>query len=111
MTISGGAEVSGVDAVPPVWVANASCPPLDDVTGVRYNNGTLTANGNGHPLPGQPASSWMPTLNPTDMQKDFNKLKALATLILTDDNPAATGPAYTGAIPPKCDTDGPDQLG
>ncbi len=45
-----------------------------------------------------------PTLNPTDMKKDFDKLKALATLIVTHDNPAATGPAYTGAIPPKCDT-------
>jgi Tfp pilus assembly protein PilX len=103
VTISGGAEVSGIDAVPTLWVGNTDCPPLEDVTGVRYNEGTLTANGNGA-IAGQPDSILDPTLNATDMKKDFDKLKALATLTVTANNPAATGPAYTNTVPPRCDT-------
>jgi hypothetical protein len=36
------------------------------------------------------------------MKSQFDQLKGLATLILTDGNPAATQPAYTGN-PAKCD--------
>ncbi len=99
--ISGGAEVSGIDKVPPLWTAQlVDCPPTDDVAGVRYNNGTLTTSGKSA-VQGDPQSVKDLTLNPTDLQSDFNKLKALATLELTSGNPAATGPAYTGN-PPKC---------
>jgi hypothetical protein len=104
VTISGGAEVSGVDAIPPLWVDKADCPPLADVTGVRYNEGVLTANGNGA-IAGQPDSILDPTLNAADLKKDFDKLKALATLTLTDGNPAATAPAYTATVPARCDTE------
>ncbi|MDQ3136576.1 MAG: hypothetical protein M3Q93_03195, partial [Gemmatimonadota bacterium] len=100
VTITGGAEVSGMDAVPPTWDTGVQCPSLDDVAGVRYNDGTLNTNGNGT-FDGDPKSVVDTTLNPTDMQSDFNKLKALATLTVGDDNPAATGPAYTGN-PQKC---------
>ena len=102
--ITGGAEVTGRDAVPPTWAgAGVSCPTLDDVTGVRYNNGTLSTSGNGT-YDGDPKSVLDASLNPTDMKADFDKLKALATLILTNGNPAATAPAYTAAAPPKCAT-------
>jgi hypothetical protein len=104
VTITGGAEVSGVDGVPDAWVGKTDCPPLEDVSGVRYNNGTLTAKGNGA-IAGQPDSILDPTLNSTDMKKDFDKLKALATLTVTANNPAATVPAYTVSVPPRCDTD------
>ncbi len=103
VTLSGSAEVSGIDGIPPLWVGETDCPPLEDVTGVRYNEGTLTANGNGA-IAGQPDSILDPTLNATDMKKDFDKLKALATLVVTANNPAATGPAYTATVPPRCDT-------
>jgi len=102
VTVSGGAEVTGFDAVPPDWVGKATCPPLDSVTGVLYNNGTLTAKGNGA-VTGTPASAVDATLNPTDMKSDFDKLKVLATLTLTNGNPAAQAPAYTGN-PQRCDT-------
>jgi len=101
VTVTGGAEVTGFDAVPPAWVGKAQCPALDDVTGVLYNNGTLTAKGNGK-VQGDPSSAVDPTLNTTDMKKDFDKLKALATLTLTNSNPPATAPAYTGN-PVRCD--------
>ena len=100
--VTGGAEVSGIDAVPPLWVTEGvSCPPTDNVTGVLYNNGTITTSGNGK-VTGEPTDAVDPTLNPTDMKADFDKLKALATLTVTTDNPAATGPAYTGN-PARCD--------
>lgn len=102
VTVTGGAEVSGIDAVPPLWAAQGeSCPPTGDQAGVRYNNGTVTTNGNGT-IAGSPASIKDLTLNSSDMQSNFNQLKALATLTLTSGNPAATGPAYTG-LPLKCD--------
>jgi Tfp pilus assembly protein PilX len=103
VTITGGAEVSGIDGVPDTWVGKTDCPPLEDVTGVRYNEGTLTAKGNGA-IAGQPDSILDPTLNTADMKKDFDKLKALATLTVTANNPAATVPAYTATVPPRCDT-------
>jgi hypothetical protein len=103
VTVTGGAEVTGFDEIPPDWVSNGvACPPLDDVTGVLYNNGTLTTNGKAK-VQGDPASAIDPTLNTADMKEDFDKLKALATLILTKSNPAATAPAYTGN-PQRCDT-------
>jgi hypothetical protein len=105
VTVTGGAEVTGFDEIPPVWVSNGvACPPLDSVTGVLYNNGTLTTNGKAK-VQGDPASAIDPTLNTTDMKADFDKLKALATLILTNGNPAATAPAYTATVPPRCDTE------
>jgi hypothetical protein len=104
VTITGGAEVTGMDGLPPAWVGQGlSCPPLDDVTGVRYNNGTLKTSGNGT-YDGDPKSEVDATLNPTDMRSDFDKLKALATLILNDGNPAATEPAYTNTVPVRCNT-------
>ncbi len=102
VTLTGGAEVSGIDGIPATWVG-VDCPPLEDVTGVRYNNGELTANGKGA-ISGQPDSILDPTLNAEDLKKDFDKLKALATLVVTNSNPPAMAPAYTGAVPPKCDT-------
>ena len=101
--ITGGAEVSGMDAVPPLWAGQSvSCPPTDNVTGVLYNNGTVSTSGNGA-VYGEPDPSQKDlTLNPSDMKAAFDKLKALATLQVSTDNPAATGPAYTGN-PPRCD--------
>jgi hypothetical protein len=105
IAISGGAKVDGHDELPLGWVGKATdCPPEEDVTGVLYNNGTLKKSGNGN-YDGVPASAIDPTLNPTDMQKDFDALKKLATLVLTDDNPPATVPAYTATVPQRCDTD------
>ena len=106
ITISGGAQVSGEDDIPPTWSTFASqgkikCPALDDVAGVRYNGGTLKMSGNGK-TGGDPAEFEDPTLNATDMKSDFDKLKGLATLTLTNGNPAATAPAYTGN-PARCD--------
>lgn len=104
VTITGGAEVTGMDGVPPSWVdPSVSCPPLGNVTGVRYNGGTLTITGAGD-VAGAPDSTLDGTLNPTDMQDDFNKLKALATLIITNPNPPAMAPAYTASVPPRCNT-------
>ncbi|HUQ15660.1 MAG TPA: hypothetical protein VM094_06365 [Gemmatimonadales bacterium] len=103
VTISGGAEVDGHDAVPPAWSAGVDCPPLEDVTGVRYNDGTLTKKGNGE-FSGVPDSVKDASLNPTDMKAEFDKLKTLATLTLVSDNPAATKPAYIGD-PQRCNTD------
>lgn len=103
VTITGGAEVTGRDGVPPEWtVAGVDCPPEDDVAGVRYNNGTLSTSGNGS-YDGEPPAVIDPTLNASDMQQEFNKLKALATLTLNTGNPPATEPAYTGN-PARCDT-------
>ena len=101
VTISGGADVTGTDAVPATWLG-VTCPPLQDQAGVRYNGGTLQSKGNGD-FSGVPDSVKDASLNPTDMKKDFDKLKALATLIVTDNNPPATGPAYVGN-PKRCDT-------
>jgi len=101
--VTGGAQVTGIDAVPPLWAAQSvDCPATANTAGVRYNNGTLTTTGNGA-LDGSPASVLDSTLNTSDMKKDFDKLKALATLTLTSGNPAASAPAYTGN-PQKCDT-------
>lgn len=103
VTVTGGAQVTGLDGVPPLWMSQSvACPPTADVAGVMYNNGSLTTSGNGS-VDGSPASVLDPSLNTTDMKANFDKLKALATLTLTDNNPPATGPAYTGN-PKKCDT-------
>ncbi len=103
VTVTGGAEVTGIDAVPPLWAAQSvSCPPTADAAGVRYNNGTVSTKGQGT-IGGVPATVKDLSLNPTDMKSDFDKMKELATLLVTTDNPAATGPAYSGN-PQKCDT-------
>ncbi len=104
VTITGGAEVSGFDELPPAWVGKATdCPPEDDVTGVRYNNGTLKTSGNGT-YDGDPKDEVDATLNTSDMKEEFDELKKLATLVLASDNPAATEPAYTATVPARCDT-------
>jgi hypothetical protein len=101
VTVTGGAEVTGMDSVPPLWAAQTvDCPATADKAGVRYNNGSLTTSGQGT-IHGVPESELDPTLNSSDMKSDFDKLKALATLILASSNPAATEPAYTGD-PAKC---------
>ena len=105
VTITGGAEVTGIDGVPPTWVdPSLTCPPLGNVTGVSYNNGTLTITGAGT-IGGAPDSARDATLNKDDMKETFDKLKALATLIMNNPNPPATVPAYTATVPPRCDTD------
>jgi hypothetical protein len=102
VTITGGAEVSGIDELPPLWAGKGlSCPPEEDVTGVRYNNGTLKTSGNGT-YDGDPKAEVDGTLNTGDMKSDFDELKKLATLIVTNDNPAATAPAYTATVPARC---------
>ena len=105
VTITGGAEVTGIDGVPPTWVdPSLTCPPLGDVTGVSYNDGTLTISGSGA-IGGVPDSALDATLNKDDMKETFDKLKALATLIVTNPNPPDMAPAYTATVPPRCDTD------
>jgi hypothetical protein len=101
VTITGGAEVTGRDSVPPLWAQQlVACPDTASQTGVRYNNGSLTTNGQGT-VHGSPASQLDSTLNASQMRSNFDKLKALATLTVASANPAATAPAYTGN-PPKC---------
>jgi hypothetical protein len=100
--VTGGAEVTGIDAVPPLWSSqNVLCPDTASKTGVRYNNGALTTSGQGT-VYGAPDSRLDSTLNTSQMKSDFDKLKLLATLTLSNGNPAATGPAYTGN-PQRCD--------
>jgi hypothetical protein len=104
IAIAGGAKVDGHDELPTGWVGKATdCPPEEDVTGVLYNNGTLKKSGNGN-YDGEPADSIDPSLNPTDMKKDFEALKKLATLVLANSNPPATVPVYTNTVPQRCDT-------
>jgi hypothetical protein len=102
VTVTGGAEVTGRDSVPPLWAQQSvECPDTASQTGVRYNNGSLTTNGQGT-VNGEPPSELDPTLNTSDMKAQFDKLKALATLTLVSGNPNATAPAYTGN-PARCD--------
>jgi hypothetical protein len=104
VTVTGGAEVTGRDSVPPLWKdQSVECPDTASQTGVRYNNGSLTTSGQGS-VHGAPDSELDPTLNTSDMKSDFDKLKALATLTVANSNPAATAPAYTGN-PPRCNKD------
>jgi Tfp pilus assembly protein PilX len=99
--LSGGAQITGIDAVPPAWAtAGISCPPTADQAGVRFNLGTVTG---ADQAAGVPATELDPTLTAGKMQRDFDELKALATLVVTDGNPAATAPQHTGT-PAKCDT-------
>lgn len=105
VTVTGGAEVTGYDEVPPLWQGEVACPPLDSVAGVRYNNGTLTVHGSDsdEKVKGDPPSIKDPTLNPSDMLSTFNKLKAVATLTVVSDNPPETGPVHVGTDPVRCD--------
>jgi hypothetical protein len=103
--VTGGSAVTGIDEVPPLWAAQGvSCPPTGNVTGVLYNSGDLETGGMGK-VDGEPKSAVDPSLNPTDMQTAFNELKAMATLVVTNNNPAASVPAYTATVPQECDTD------
>ena len=99
--VTGGAEVTGIDAVPSDWTG-IDCPPLSDKAGVLYNGPGVDSSGNSH-VSGSPATIKDTTLNASDMQSTFNKLKALATLTVVSSNPAAMAPAYTGN-PPRCDS-------
>jgi hypothetical protein len=102
VTLTGSSEVSGIDEVPPLWAAEAvSCPPLEDVTGVRYNEGEVQFSGNGT-VQGVPDTLMDNTLTTNKMKEDFDKLKTLATLIVSSGNPPATGPVHVG-LPPRCD--------
>jgi hypothetical protein len=103
VTISGNAEVTGLDNLPPAWSSGVECPAEDDVTGIRYNDGTLTVKGGGQKVTGDPPDIKDPTLTASAMQEMFNDLKPLATLIVTDDNPAASQPATIGD-PARCNT-------
>ena len=101
VTLTGASEVSGLDEVPDLW-AGVDCPPLQDVTGIRYNEGDVTFSGNGT-VQGAPDTLKDNSLTTNSMKEDFDKLKTLATLILSANNPPATGPVYTVTIPPRCD--------
>jgi hypothetical protein len=102
ITVSGNAEVSGLDAVPPAWVsASVACPPTDDVTGIRYNDGTLDIKGSSK-VKGDPVSLKDPTLTQAQITDMFNELKKMATLTINLENPAASNPATTGN-PVRCD--------
>jgi hypothetical protein len=97
--LSGGAEVTGIDAVPPLWSGfGVSCPPTADVAGVRYNLGSVTG---ANQAKGAPATVLDATLSQAQMKSAFDQLKPFATVILSTSNPAATQPAYTGN-PAKC---------
>jgi Tfp pilus assembly protein PilX len=102
ITISGNAEITGIDNIPPAWSTGVDCPTEADVTGVRYNDGTLTIKGGGNKVSGVPPTYKDPTLTQSEVTDMFNELKKLATLIVTDDNPAASNPALIGN-PQRCD--------
>jgi hypothetical protein len=102
VTLTGSSEVSGIDAVPDLWsAAGVNCPPLEDVTGVRYNEGDVKYSGNGT-VEGVPDTLKDNTLTTNQMKEDFDKLKTLATLIVSSNNPPATGPVHVGN-PARCD--------
>jgi Tfp pilus assembly protein PilX len=101
VTVSGNAEITGFDNVPPAWSSGVECPAEADVTGVRYNDGTLTVKGGGQKVTGNPESVKDPTLTASSIQEVVDELKPLATLIVTDNNPAASTPATIGD-PARC---------
>jgi hypothetical protein len=104
ITVTGNATVSGTDTTPPVWTgAGVDCPPEADKPGVLYN-GTLTQNGSSV-ITGSPPKLADPTMDSTNILggTSFNKLKALATLILTS-NISGIAPVVTNAVPPACNT-------
>ena len=100
VSLTGSSEVSGIDEVPELW-GGVDCPPLENVTGILYNEGVLKFSGNGT-VQGVPDTLKDNTLTTSDMKKDFDKLKALATLIVSSNNPPATGPVHVGD-PARCD--------
>lgn len=100
VSLTGSSEVSGLDEVPELW-AGVDCPPLQDVTGIRYNEGEVTFSGNGT-VQGVPDTVKDNTLTTDEMKKNFDKLKSLATLIVSSGNPPATGPVHVGD-PARCD--------
>ena len=100
--LTGSSEVSGIDGVPDLWsAAGVNCPPLEDVTGIRYNEGDVKYSGNGT-VEGVPDTLRDNTLTANKMKEDFDKLKALATLVVQSGNPPATGPVHVGD-PARCD--------
>jgi hypothetical protein len=100
--ITGGAEVTGIDQIPPLWGGfGVSCPPTANTTGIRYNDGSVSGASQ---VDGVPPTQADANLTAAKMQSDFDKLKALATLIMTNGNPAATVPQYVAGNPNKCDT-------
>jgi Tfp pilus assembly protein PilX len=100
VTLTGASEVSGLDEVPQLW-AGVECPPLENVPGIKYNDGDVKFSGNGT-VYGAPDTLTDNTLTTNKMKEDFDKLKTLATLILSANNPPATGPVHVGD-PARCD--------
>jgi hypothetical protein len=100
VSLNGSSEVSGIDEVPDLW-GGVACPPLEDVTGILYNEGEIKFSGNGT-VQGVPDTLKDNTLTTTSMKEEFDKLKTLATLIVSANNPPATGPVHVGD-PARCD--------
>jgi hypothetical protein len=103
--LAGGASVSGNDAIPPAWLqavtdGEITCPPAESQAGVRFNLGSVSGSDQ---ATGSPAILADPTLTAAKMKSDFDKLKVLATLTISSENPVAALPRYTGN-PAKCDT-------
>lgn len=100
VTLTGASEVSGIDEVPELW-GGVDCPALENVPGIRYNDGSLKFSGQGT-VAGAPDTLTDNSLTTSQMKSDFDKLKTLATLIVSSNNPPATGPVHVGD-PARCD--------
>jgi hypothetical protein len=103
VTVTGNSTVSGFDQMPNEWTAPPAvdCPPLEDVTGIRYN-GLLTQEGSAT-IKGDPPRDKDGTLTADNMLggSNFEQLKALTTLTLTGDI-SGLAPVTVGD-PPVCD--------
>jgi hypothetical protein len=103
VTVSGNSTVSGIDQTPSEWTAaGVSCPPTDDVAGVRYN-GQVTQQGSAV-IDGDPQRENDNTLTANNMLggSSFEQLKALRTLDLTGNVSGLA--AVTTGTPARCDT-------
>jgi hypothetical protein len=105
ITVTGNSEVNGFDANPDYWNTNPdiSCPPLDNVAGVRYN-GQVTQQGSAV-IKGEPNrdnDNSMTADNILGPDASFQELKGLATLILSG-NVSGLAPVVTATVPPSCD--------
>jgi len=103
VTVGGNSTVSGYDVAPTEWSTPPAvdCPPLDNVTGVRYNE-QLAQSGSAD-IEGDPAKDKDPTLTADNMLggSTFEQLKALTTLTLTG-GVSGLAPVTIGN-PPVCD--------
>jgi hypothetical protein len=103
VTVSGNSTVSGIDQTPSEWTAaGVSCPPTDDVAGVRYN-GQVTQQGSAV-INGDPQRENDNTLTANNMLggSTFEQLKALRTLTLSGNVSGLA--AETMGTPARCDT-------